>query len=285
MTEVDSEGKPYCKDCSEAEKPAEKQADKQKHYTATVIKDKAFLAELNKSLVTKEDGKSAANGFWALASVERVDSDGDVIVVKGIQYDLNPEEGRYLPLLPSHMMKLPNAQAAEIGRIEKMVKTSYDGVPALAFYFTFALDEQGQPIDELVASYYKRYKLGYSNSFSVGMEALEEPERIKETGGFRFTSTKLYEVSAVAVPANPDALGLTRGANPELEKLVKELSAKVDTLNTIIASEFVKAFKPLESRLDLLEATLVTGNDKGKESIDPAVLMEEISKTLSKYNK
>lgn len=224
--------------------------------TAHIITDADMLAELNASLPILKEGK-AHNGFWALASVENPegDSDGDVIVVDGIASDLNPEKGRFLPLLPGHKRKLDNGMAPEVGRIEMLQKTKANGHPALAMYFTFALDEQGNPIDALVKSYYDRYRLGISNAFSVGMEATSKPEKL-EKGGFKFKNTKLYEVSLVSIGANADAVGITRGQDEEdeLVKLVKAIAAKVDS----IGAEVSKALEPFEDRFDTLEAALVT---------------------------
>ncbi len=266
-------------------------APKKLHRTATMIVDKAKIAELNGQLPIQKDGDKPRNGFWALASVEmpQGDSDGDIIVVGGIQADLDPETGKYVPLLPSHMMKMPDGKAAEIGRIERLVKTQVDGVPALAMYFTFALDEAGQPIDDLVGSYYKRYTLGYSNSFSVGMDCLSEPEPIKG-GGWKFNSTKLLEVSAVSIPANSGALGITRSKADEDQVLAlitkcHELLSKMN-----ISEEFTKAFKPLEDRLDILEAGLVAKADTVVEQPQPSKdkdsdLVKELDRVLSKYAK
>lgn len=225
--------------------------------TAHVITDVALLEELNASLPILKEGAQPRNGFWALASVENPDgdSDGDVIVVDGITSDLNPEKGRFLPLLPGHKRKLDNGMAPEVGRIESLQKTKANGHPALAMYFTFALDEAGNPIDALVKSYYDRYRLGISNAFSVGMEATAQPEKIAK-GGFRYKATKLYEVSLVSIGANADAVGITRGQDEEDEmlRLVKAIAAKVEELK----GDVVKALAPFEDRFDTLEAALVT---------------------------
>lgn len=262
--------------------------DIKKH--AGVVTDKALINELNKTLpVSKAEG-GAHNGFWALVSVEKEcgDEDGDIICVDGIEADLNPDVGRYLPVLPSHMRKLSDGMAPEIGRIECLRKTSFENAPALAMYFTFALDEKGNPIDQLVKSYYDRYRLGYSNAFSVGMKATSEPIKLAK-GGFKFGKTKLYEVSCVSIPANPDALGLTRSKEQEdeLTKLVRDLQGAVKTIAESIPTAFKAAFEPLESRLDMLEAALVSkANEPAPEPIAKGgEVLTELSSMLDRLNK
>ncbi len=268
--------------------------------TATVITDAYFLSKLNATLPIRKDTKPS-DGYWAIASVENPagDSDHDIIMVKGIQANLDPANGRYLPLLPSHMRALPDAAAAEIGRIERLVKTEVDGVPALAMYFTFALDEDGKPIDALVEGYYKRYKLGYSNTFSVGMDVMDfEPNKI---GGFTYTKTKLLEVSAVSIPANDQAVGLTRAKEADTEILTKlsEVMKAIELLegkmaqNTLCLGDRIeKELKPFEDRLDSLEANIVVQKaskaEGKKEAIKPDNVaqfnaLKDIAKMLEKY--
>lgn len=265
-------------DYMSAAKKSKKPSKKTLH--GTIIRDPKFLATLNGLC---KDKSNTINGFWCLASVEKIDEDGDLVMIDGITADLDAENGRYIPLLPSHQRKLPDAKAAEIGRVEQLVKTSVDGVPALAAYFTFALDENGTPIDDLVKSYYTRYKLGYSNTFSIGADVTDaEP---LPTGGYKFLQTKLYELSAVSIPANSDAVGLTRGLEEDvlikkidtLELMIKNLGSMMETYNTSISE-----------RNDSLEAALVSLKAK-KEPVTAAPkndnLASELSKMLDKYNK
>lgn len=261
------------------------------HKNFTTVTDKTVLSELNKSLTKDKQGD---NGYWAICSEEKVDSDGDIIMVDGITSDLDPEKGRYIPLLPGHQRRLPDGKSPEIGRIEQLVKTTNGENPCMAMYFTFALDESGQPMDDLVASYYKRYKAGYLNTFSVGMDAIAQPIPL-DTGGYKFTKTYLFEVSAVSIPANSGAVGITRSAeeehpekDEEMSKLIETLTSHISKLETLtshiskletltshiskleelsgaignlgetVKLSFKAAFEPLEARLDILESTLVT---------------------------
>ncbi len=261
------------------------------HKNFSTVTDKVLLAELNKT-ITKE--KQSENGYWAICSEEKVDSDGDIIMIDGITSDLDPENGRYIPLLPGHQRRLPDGKSPEIGRIEQLVKTTNGKNNCMAMYFTFALDDNGQPMDDLVASYYNRYKHKYLNTFSVGMDAIEQPIPL-DTGGYKFTKTYLFEVSAVSIPANSGAVGITRSAedeqeDSEMDKLIQTLTSHISKLETLtshiskietltshiskledlanaigsfndtVKLSFKAAFEPLEARLDILESTLVTLN-------------------------
>lgn len=266
---------------------------KKVHKTAHVVSDEALLKELNKVLPVQKDAEAGdikgKNGFWALASVEKEDSDGDVVVIEGIEYNMDPEKGQFLPLLPSHLMRLPSGHAAEIGRIERFLKTKIDNVPVLAFYFTFALDAQGNPLDELVASYYKRYLNNYCNTFSVGMDVLEAEEI--PGAGYKFTKTKLFEVSCVSIPANNGAVGLTRSKEDEqaisdaLDALTKKIDALTEFLQKMdVDASFTKAFKPLEDRLDSLESSIVVKQvEKPVEKKDD--VLADVQKLFEKYAK
>ena len=182
--------------------------------------------KLNK-LIDNKDMKKAidnpvtdtVNGFYALASVEDEagDSDGDIISIAGITSDLNPEEGKYLPVLAAHHSVLENGKPPIIGRIEKLIKTTYKDMPALCMYFTFALNEKGEPLTPLVKEYYDLYKHGYQTAMSVGMDPIGKSEDLPHLGGRKYYKTKLYEVSLVSIGANSHAHAITRSKD-EKEK-------------------------------------------------------------------
>ncbi len=262
-----------------------KLAPKKKSMIATVIKDKKILLSITKSIkkAVSEDG------YWALATVQDYDRDGDLVMVDGIQHDLDVEHEKYLPLLPAHQRSLANGSAPEIGRIDAMMPLEIDGKKALAFHFEFALDEQGEPIDDLVRSYYKRYKLGFSNSFSVGMEVLEAENKQNDHGGYTFTKTHLYEVSAVAIPANAGAVGLTRSL--ETDTLVAEIrDSLIKALKDTIQTEVKKGLECLNTRLDMIEADYVamqvtppTPQETTLSSQEAAQLLNGIGKKLDRF--
>ncbi len=235
--------------------------------TSVPIVDAATLAELNLLLSPElqkaaNDGDRPRNGFWAYASVEKPDgdSDGDIIEVAGIECAISASDQCYLPLLPGHQRKLASGHAAEIGRIEMTQKTKCKDMSALAMYFTFALKDDGEPMDDLVKGYYERYKAGYCNAFSVGMEATAEPVKIPGKG-FRFPKTKLYEVSMVSIGANDAAIPITRGSDDEvltllksqatmlklMEKRIGDMADDIDVLSTVMATQTPPTPKPIKA--------------------------------------
>jgi septin family protein len=62
--------------------------------------------------------------------------------------------------------------------------------------------------DEFARMIYDKYKNGFLNAFSIGFQALEKD-------GDTFTKSELLEISAVPVPANPEALTILREAKIE----------------------------------------------------------------------
>lgn len=177
-----------------------KTLDKLKTINATLVKELTGGMKNDAELKEGED-------MLALASVEITDSDGDTIFVDGIDFSKyhNPPK-RHLKLLASHMGSLPSGEPPIIGRIERFFKTTTEvngkEVKALAFAFSFARDEEGELTP--LANAYKRLMPKYLDSFSVGM--LANKYEIKEDkSGFNIYQSDLYEISAVAIPANAEA--------------------------------------------------------------------------------
>lgn len=128
-------------------------------------------------------------------SDETVDRMGDVIVAKGWNFTnflKNPV------LLWGHQSReLP------IGRVDKI---STDGTKTIADVTFASADER--PFAESVL---RLIDGGFINASSVGFNPLAPPEPMldnggKWTGGLKFNSQELLELSIVSVPAHPDAL-------------------------------------------------------------------------------
>jgi hypothetical protein len=80
-------------------------------------------------------------------------------------------------------------------------------VPALIQRVQFATKEQYAFADTI----FNLYRGKFLNAVSVGFIPLEQPEPIldadgRSTGGYEFTSQELLELSAVPIPANPEAV-------------------------------------------------------------------------------
>jgi len=119
-----------------------------------------------------------------IASDETIDRDGDIITIQA--WDLKNFQKNPV-LLPAH-----NYYETPIGRDKKIWVEDNK----LMFIPEFAPTEKGREYQTL-------YEKGFMNGWSVGFL----PKQYKENDtGFIFTEVELLEISAVAVPSNPNAL-------------------------------------------------------------------------------
>lgn len=123
-----------------------------------------------------------------MATTPEPDRDGDIIDPMGVKFNGSA------PLLWMHRHDLP------VGSVE-FGKPTKDGVP-----FTARLPKVTQPIGlaSRIEEAWQSVKSGIVRAVSVGFRPLEWSV-IEETGGYRFTSIDLYELSLVSVPAQPNA--------------------------------------------------------------------------------
>ncbi len=134
--------------------------------------------------------------FLAVASTEDLDRDNDRIMSDGWDLDNFLKN----PVIPwSHRYgDPPVAQATEV----------YVEDGKLMFRPKFATKEQYDFADTI----YRLYKGGFLRSFSVGFmpkrfEVVDRDEKAQGKGrGYDFLEQELWEISAVTVPANPNAL-------------------------------------------------------------------------------
>lgn len=132
-----------------------------------------------------------------VASTEAIDRYGDIIRVDGWKlenYLKNPI------FLFGHKSTEP-----PIGRALAVVK-EFGDKPLLVHKIQFA-DKDEYPFASTI---YKLYKGGYMNAVSVGFLPIKFKPRMDEEGhmlGWEYQEQELLELSAVPVPANPEALG------------------------------------------------------------------------------
>jgi len=145
--------------------------------------------------------------FWAIASTESPDRDNDVIKTNGwdlTNYKKNPI-GLWSHLYFQHPHFKCNQTRKKDGKL--------------------LFQPQFDDSHEAARITWNQYKNGYLNMFSVGFNPMEfnyRDEDNKWSGGREFTKQELLEISAVPVPANPEA-GILRSAGliPEDVNLVK----------------------------------------------------------------
>jgi len=133
-------------------------------------------------------------------SKEVVDRDGDILVAEGVDF--------------SNYMKNPvfcgfhNTRDFPLGKVTKFW---VEGNSVKADVYFPTIEELSSDLNnvsekaKLVDFTYNCYKTGMLNAVSVGFIA-KSYEPIKETGGVKVLEWELLEFSAVAVPANQDAI-------------------------------------------------------------------------------
>jgi hypothetical protein len=147
-----------------------------------------------------------------IGSTATVDRYGDIIEVAGwdLQNYFNPKDpSKGNPVfLWAHNSNLP-----PLGKAVSVKKTA----DALVFQIKFASrEEYGQEWPAVAPSpetTYNLYLNGYLRATSVGFSYIErepiiDPKNDGRQTGWRFLKQELYELSAVPVPANPEALML-----------------------------------------------------------------------------
>ncbi len=188
----------------------------------------------------------AARTIEFAASTETPDRYGDVIRVDGWQLDNFQKNPVFLW---AHRSEDP-----PIGRIISATKDT-SGTPTLVETVQFASADV-YPFADTV---YKLYKAGFMNAVSVGFLPLEyEPlmtqsEDDEESAPFQtgwdFTMVEQLELSAVPIPANPEALGRVlksvrrSGGNFDMQKLGHAILVEAKSLGIITGEAVERAEK------------------------------------------
>lgn len=126
--------------------------------------------------------------FSGVATTPTVDREGDIIEPLGVEFQ-NP-----LPLLWQHEHDKP------IGNVE-FSKPTEDGIDFTASISS--IEEPGRLKDRLDEAW-QSIRVGLVRAVSIGFRSIEHA--IMDTGGIRFLRTEVYELSAVTIPANAEAL-------------------------------------------------------------------------------
>ncbi|MBI2560297.1 MAG: hypothetical protein HYW14_04105 [Planctomycetes bacterium] len=196
---------------------------------------KTFTVEVN-------DVNEALRSFWAVASTDDVDRDGDVLSPDG--WELDSYHKNPVVLFAHRYNEPPIAKANNI----KIM----DG--KLMFKPQFATEEEYPFADTI----FKLYKGGYLRSFSVGFIPKEWEDKCTADGmrsGKYFTKQELVEISAVPVASNPNALAEAYKSgvigSEEFKGLsVQEFKGSVDEEDeTLSDAEEKELFKRLDSVL------------------------------------
>jgi HK97 family phage prohead protease len=137
------------------------------------------------SVKSIDEDKRVIRGIATTPSVDRV---GDIIDPLGVKFN-NP-----LAFLWQHQHDKPIGEC-------KFSKPTKDGIEFEAKIAS--LDEPGTLKDRLDEAW-QSIKAGLVRAVSIGFRPIEYS--FMETGGIRYSETEVYELSAVTIPANSDAL-------------------------------------------------------------------------------
>lgn len=132
-----------------------------------------------------DEDKRIISGVATTPTVDRI---GDIIDPMGVKFS-NP-----MAFLWQHRHDQP------IGNV-KFEKPTKDGIDFEAHIAS--TDEPGTLKDRLDEAW-QSIKMGLVRAVSIGFRPIEYA--FMETGGIRFTECEVYELSAVTIPANADAL-------------------------------------------------------------------------------
>lgn len=183
--------------------------------------------------VTLRSRDDFSRSFWAVASTEEADRDGDVIVASG--WELDNFRKNPVVLFARRYDSPPIAKALET-RIRQ---------GKLMFKLQFASRSEYPFADTI----YRLYRGGFLKSFSVGFIPKDWEELRGAAKGRLFKRQELVEISAVPVPSNPNALAKAQksglinhrelkslkecsGTTPAEQAVVKRLDAILDEVGT-----------------------------------------------------
>lgn len=158
------------------------------------------------------------------ASTSDVDRSGDVIVQGG--WDLASFETNPVFLAMHDKEKLP------VGRVINHELDDSGLMVDVEFMDPKDFDDPSEEV-KFADTVYQMYKRGFLNAVSVGFIP-REVEPIEETGGRRFIEQELYEISAVTVPDNPEALAVLRELNQEDRDLLHKWAEEAFTWSKAI---------------------------------------------------
>jgi HK97 family phage prohead protease len=140
---------------------------------------------LNITKAVDEDGERVIEGIATTPEPDRV---GDIVEPLGAQFK-NP-----LPLLWQHRHDAPVGHAV-------FGKPTKAGIP---FRATIAKIEEPGALKDRVDEAWQSVKAKLVRAVSIGFRSLEHAY-IEGTGGIRFISTEIMELSLVTIPANASA--------------------------------------------------------------------------------
>lgn len=153
----------------------------------------------------------------AVASREIVDRDGEIVSLSALKaaikgYMANPV------ILAGHSHRLQDGKSPVVG---KVIDHRFEGKDLL-----ITVEFADTPLG---LEYWGLYRDKFQRAFSIGFRGIETRDDFVDGKRVRvYTQIELYEISCVAVPANPAALSKDFVARKRLEREKQKIIADVD---------------------------------------------------------
>jgi|TARA_Y100000114_G_scaffold103737_1_gene96904 HK97 family phage prohead protease len=180
-------------------------------------------------LIDADEKSGIVKGYGSVFN--NVDSDGDIIT-QGAYTKTIMENGKRVKYLYQHNMEQP------IGKMRNL----YEDDKGLVFEAVVPKTQLGKDVLELM-------KAGVITENSVGILPMQKESGMGEDYNRKLTEVKLYEISAVTLAANDEAMILDVKGNFDKEKVLKRYDKLVklirkgdisDNLGYAIEAELIK---------------------------------------------
>jgi hypothetical protein len=225
--------------------------------------------KLEITTIVKEVGGEGSRVLEFIASTETPDRSNDIIDVAG--WDLTNYNKNAIFAWSHDYSKLPVGKGvnafADIRNKALKIQVKFPTIAELCS------DVEHPSKEALLAdTVYNMYKGGYLNAVSVGFRGLEYEQRSDDSvkdlpmweRGIHFKKAELFELSAVLVPCNQEALVTMRGMksfNPEGLKMVEDILSKSnvpegETSGEVEDMEITEQIKALTDKVTSLEEKL-----------------------------
>jgi hypothetical protein len=214
-------------------------------------------------------------------SSEVVDRDGDILIAKGCDFSNFAKNPVFLPFHTYGDFPLGIPKNWGVEGKDVYCDVYFPTIEELA-----TDPEQASEKAKLVDFTYHCYKTGMLNAVSVGFIA-KELEPNKETNGYIIKEWELLEFSAVAVPANQDAIAqAVKSFGAEGKSIIDPIERIKDCENKL--AECQKVIKEQNDKMALIKKDLdeiqIDGEDVQGEK-DVLILDDEINLDEMKIEK
>ncbi|MCE5184939.1 MAG: HK97 family phage prohead protease [Planctomycetaceae bacterium] len=183
----------------------------------------------------------------AVISSEAVDSDGEIVSALAIRAAM-PEYMRNPVVLAGHKHRLDDGKSPVIGKVVKWWQDKDRTYVQVEFADT-----------PLGNEYYRLYKDGFQKGFSIGFASKKRSTKlVRGKSATVHNEIQVYELSAIPLPSNPEALAVTKAMKDYITKefaamesrIVKSLTDKIDSLFAGIKGD-------IEQQLDGVKSLLI----------------------------